>query len=108
RYTNPYLADIRSTCPLGSASTSSVLPMIGQPSSPGMWVSELRFGGVRVIAGEATLCIDMAVAPLIPDHHGSHLVAIAASTLANNPVRVRCKFSSRLRWRCRLAAANAG
>jgi len=27
---------------LGSASTASVLPMIGQPSSPGMWVSELR------------------------------------------------------------------
>jgi len=23
----------------------------------------LRFGGVRAIAGEATLCIDMAVAP---------------------------------------------
>ena len=38
----------RSTCPLGSASTSSVLPMNGQPSSPGIWVSELRFGGVKV------------------------------------------------------------
>ena len=38
----------RSICPLGSASTSSVLPMIGQPSSPGICVSELRFGGVKL------------------------------------------------------------
>src|SRR4249919_2594766 len=37
--------------------------MIGQPSSPGMWVCELRLGGVKLIAGEATLCIDMTVAP---------------------------------------------
>src|SRR3979411_3316283 len=38
--------------------------MMGQPSSPGMCVSELRFGGVRAIGGEATLCIDMTVAPV--------------------------------------------
>src|SRR5579859_7963672 len=37
--------------------------MMGQPSSPGIWVSELRFGGVKLNAGEATLCIDMAGAP---------------------------------------------
>jgi hypothetical protein len=37
--------------------------MIGQPSSPGICVSELRFGGVKVIAGAATVCVDMAVAP---------------------------------------------
>jgi hypothetical protein len=29
---------------------------------------------------------------IIPDHHGSQLVAIAASKLANNPVRVRSKL----------------
>jgi hypothetical protein len=28
-----------------------------------MCVSELRFGGVKVIAGGATLCINMAIAP---------------------------------------------
>jgi len=28
------------------------LAVIGQPSSPGICVSELRFGGVRLIAGE--------------------------------------------------------
>jgi len=39
--------------------------MIGQPSSPGIWVSELRLGGVKPIAGEATFCIDMASAPVI-------------------------------------------
>jgi hypothetical protein len=27
----------------------------------------LRFGGISVIAGEATLCIDMAVAPVGPN-----------------------------------------
>src|SRR5580692_6588834 len=37
--------------------------MIGQPSSPGICVSELRFGAVKPVAGEATFCIDMAVAP---------------------------------------------
>jgi len=37
--------------------------MIGQPSSPGICVSELRFGGEKVIAGAATVCLDMAVAP---------------------------------------------
>jgi hypothetical protein len=41
--------------------------MIGQPSSPGICVSELRFGGVKAIAGEATVCIDIAVAPVDPD-----------------------------------------
>jgi hypothetical protein len=41
--------------------------MIGQPSSPGIWFSELRLGGVNAIAGEATLGIDMAVAPFDPD-----------------------------------------
>jgi hypothetical protein len=40
--------------------------MIGQPSSPGICVSELRFGGVKLIAGEATCCIDMAIAPVDP------------------------------------------
>jgi hypothetical protein len=29
-------------------------------------VSELRFGAVKVYAGEATLCIDMAIAPVGP------------------------------------------
>src|SRR5882724_11285889 len=38
--------------------------MTGQPSSPGICASELRLGGVSVIAGEATLCMDMAIAPL--------------------------------------------
>jgi len=38
----------------------SVLPISGQPSSPGICVSELRFsGGGKVTVGEATLCIDM-------------------------------------------------
>ena len=60
----PYLAACRSTWPLGSARMSSVLPINGQPSSPGICVSELRFGGVRLIAGETTLCIDMAMAPV--------------------------------------------
>ena len=35
-------------------------------SSPGMCVSELRFGGVKLRADGATLCIDMAVAPADP------------------------------------------
>jgi hypothetical protein len=30
-----------------------------------MWVSELRFGAVKLIAGEATFCIDMAGAPSV-------------------------------------------
>src|ERR1700743_1711513 len=34
--------------------------MTGQPSSPGIWVSELRFGGARLNTGEATFCIDIA------------------------------------------------
>jgi hypothetical protein len=38
--------------------------MIGQPSSPGMCASELRLGGDNVIAGEATLCIDIEIAPI--------------------------------------------
>ena len=42
----------------------SVRPTIGQPSSPGMCASELRWGGFSVIAAEATLCIDMAIAPV--------------------------------------------
>jgi hypothetical protein len=42
--------------------------MMGQPSSPGMWVSELRFGGVKVNAGETAVCIDMAVAPAGPSN----------------------------------------
>src|SRR5262249_32241680 len=37
--------------------------MIGQPSSPGICVSELRFGAVKPTAGEATCCIDMEMAP---------------------------------------------
>jgi hypothetical protein len=40
------------------------LPISGQPSSPGICVSEFRFGGVKVITGEATLCIDKAIAPV--------------------------------------------
>jgi hypothetical protein len=35
--------------------------MIGQPSSPGICFSELRFGSVKVNAGEATLCIDIVL-----------------------------------------------
>jgi hypothetical protein len=39
--------------------------MNGQPSSPGMWVSELRLGAVKLIAGEITFCVDMAGAPSV-------------------------------------------
>src|SRR4051812_21319487 len=40
---------------------SSVFPINGQPSSPGMWVSELRLGGVKLIGGEARFCSDIAL-----------------------------------------------
>ena len=81
----------RSTCPLGSASTSSVLPMIGQPSSPGICVSELRFGGVKLIAGEATLCIDMAVAPVAP--RNSQILSTVSVALSRPEYWPRAGFS---------------
>src|SRR3984893_14148990 len=64
--------------PLGSASTSRVLPMIGQPSSPGICVSVLRFGGLKLIAGEATCCIVMAIAPVDPVYNAADHGFIAA------------------------------
>ena len=39
--------------------------MIGQPSSPGICVSELRFVDGNAVAGEATVWIDMAALRLI-------------------------------------------
>jgi hypothetical protein len=38
--------------------------MNGQPSLPGMCRNALGFGGTGILTGEATLCIDMAIAPV--------------------------------------------
>jgi hypothetical protein len=43
-----------------------------------MWVSELRLGGVKRIAGEATLCIDTAGAPVL---RGNGAIAASAGTI---------------------------
>src|SRR5262249_23576081 len=80
---------------------ASVLPMIGQPSSPGICVSVLRFGGVKVNAGEAILCIDMADAPCLRETRTDK------SVVQNSPLRGRCKACRLYPAKLRRDPANA-
>jgi len=63
----PVFGGLSFDLPFGVGQHFKRLPISGQPSSPGICVSELRFGGVKVTVGEATLCIDMAIAPVSGD-----------------------------------------
>src|SRR6185437_4069957 len=67
--------------------------MIGQPSSPGICVSVLRFGGVKLIAGEAAVCIDIAVTPKGP----AMVRRTASSRTLNSPLRAWCKAAQSVR-----------